>query len=152
MSGFVFLEEQARRFLAAKPHLRRDKQELHRLIYSAQREAEDKLSDKDIITDRGTADALAYQPEVMAIIGTTLEAEYKRYRAVIHLGSAAALGEKYFAGDDIRQETIDRALEIENALKKVWGNHPEYYFVQAETDMDRKFDYFIKIMKQFINK
>ena len=152
LSGFVFLEEQARHFLNAKPHLRGDKSELHRRIYLAQREAEDRLSDKDIITDRGTADALAYQPEVMAIVGTTLEAEYKRYEAVIHLGSAAALGEKYFVGDDIRKETIDQALEIENALKKVWNNHPEYYFVPAEKDMDRKFDIFIGILKQFINK
>jgi len=152
LSGFAFLEEQARHFLAAKPQLCQDKRELHRRIYLAQREQEDKLSDKDIITDRGTADALAYQPDVMAIIGTTLETEYKRYDAVIHLGSAAALGEKYFAGDDIRKETIDQAMEIENALKKVWGNHPGYYFVQVETNMNRKFDNFIRIIKHIINK
>ena len=152
LNGFVFLEEQARHFLTTRPHLRRDKEELHRQIYLAQREQEDKLSDRDIITDRGTADAMAYHPEVLTLVGTTLEAEYQRYDAVIQLGSAAALGEKYFTGDDIRQETVEQALDIENALKKVWSDHPGYYFVIAIADMDRKFDSFMKIIRQVINK
>ncbi|MBN1212736.1 MAG: ATP-binding protein [candidate division Zixibacteria bacterium] len=150
LNGFVFLEEQARGFLAAHPHLRRDKPELHRLIYLAQREHEDKLSDRDIITDRGTVDALAYQPDVRVTVGTTLETEYKRYDAVIQLGSAAALGEKYFIGDDIRKESIDEALEIEKALKKVWGEHPGYYFINAETDINKKFDSFIRVIRRII--
>jgi predicted ATPase len=152
LEGFIFLEEQARHFLASQPHLRKDKLELHKHIYLAQTENEDKLDDQDFITDRGTADALAYQPEVMPLVGTTLEAEYRRYDAVIQLGSSAALGEGYFTVDDVRKESLDRALEIENALKKVWGGHPGYYFVKAEKDTERKFDKFVAILKQVINK
>ena len=152
LAGFVFLEEQARHFLASQPHLSTDKLELHRRIYRAQTENEDKLGDRDFITDRGTADALAYQPEVMPLVGTTLEAEYRRYDSVIQLGSSAALGEGYFTGDEVRKESPDRALKIENALKKVWQDHPGYYFVKAEKDTERKFDKFVAILKQVINK
>jgi hypothetical protein len=76
----------------------------------------------------------------MADVGTTLEREYGRYTAVVQLGSAAALGEQYYRQDRIRRETTAEALEIEEAIREVWGRHPNYIFVPAVEDMEEKYD------------
>ncbi len=75
----------------------------------------------------------------MAVLGTTLEKEYRRYSDVIHLGSSAALGEKYYRMDAIRNESIETVLAIEKAITGIWREHPKYRFVEALPDADRKY-------------
>ena len=138
-AGFVFFDELARQLLSSSPELRHDRTALHREIYRRQVEREAATGERPFISDRGTIDAFAFHPETIDLIGTSLEAEYTRYTGVVQLGSAAALGGDYYATDEVRNESIEEALEIEAALKKVWSGHPRYTFVAAEIDLEKKY-------------
>jgi len=140
LAGFIFFEELARAILSAAPHFRSDWPGLHREIYRRQAEREDAIGERSFVTDRGTADAFAFHPETIADVGTSLEREYRRYTAVIQLGSAASLGEPYYCQDEIRRETPAEALEIEQAIRAVWGRHPGYSFVPAGDNLEEKYD------------
>lgn len=137
--GFEFFDELARRILTEQPSFRSDWPAFHRAIYRRQVERETKAAGRSFVTDRGTVDAFAFHPEAMADAGTSLAREYARYTLVVQLGTAAALGEAYYHCDDIRNETIGQALEIEAAIKRVWQGHPRYYFVEAQIDFEAKF-------------
>lgn len=139
LSDFTFLPELARQIITEQPELRDNWTALHEQIYRRQVDREQKLGDKPFITDRGTVDAFAFHRETMNQFNTSLEQEYKRYTAVVQLGSAAALGETYYRTDEIRLETIDQAMEIERALKEVWSGHPHYCFVAPNVDWEAKY-------------
>jgi len=104
------------------------------------------------MTDRGTADAFAFHPETMSLVNTTIEEEYRRYNSVVQLGSAAALGEKYYTGDKIRLEPIQEALAIEEAIKNVWQNHPDYHFIHADRDFEVKFGKLTEVLDTCIKQ
>jgi predicted ATPase len=143
---FAFLEELARKLLNENSSFRRDPIEFHCHIYDFQVEREEQLEGTPFITDRGTLDGFAFHPGSMKTIGTTLEKEYQRYTAVIQLGSAARLGRKFYQRDEIRSETIEEALEIEQAITKVWKGHGGYKYVEPHVDIERKFDKFVKML------
>lgn len=138
LSGFAFLEELARRLLMQKPGYRNDWAAFHYEIYRRQVERENELGGRSFITDRGTADAFAFHPKTMRQFGTTMEAEYARYTAVIQLGSVAGLDDDAFTPDEIRNESVDDVLKLEEATRRVWENHPAYHFVPAETSFENK--------------
>ena len=140
LTEFVFFEELARAILSASPQFRHDWPGLHREIYRRQIEREDAIAGKPFVTDRGTVDAFAFHPETMAEVGTTLEREYQRYSLVVQLGSAAALGEPYYCKDQIRLETPAKALEIERAIRVVWGHHPDFSFIPAREKLEEKYN------------
>jgi len=142
LSGFLFLEELARRILSNKPHIRHHPDEFHREIYRQQIEREEAAGERPLVTDRGTVDAFAFHPETMADIGTTLELEYQRYSLVIQLGSAAALGKDFYVRDEIRRENVNEALAIETALRRVWSAHPRYNFIPASEQIEEKYSRF----------
>ena len=142
LAGFIFFEEVARAILSTSPHLRNDWAGLHREIYRRHIEREEAAGEKPFVTDRGTVDAFAFHPETMVDVDTSLEREYRRYTAVIQLGSAATLGEPYYRQDEIRRETPTEALEIERAIRSVWGRHPGYSFVAAVIDLNEKYRLF----------
>jgi predicted ATPase len=144
----TFFPELARELLEAHPHLRRDQAGMHTEIYRRQTAREEAIAGRPFITDRGTLDAFAFHPETAALVGTTISREYRRYTAVIHLGSAAALGEAYYQTDTVRQESIPEALAIEAALRRVWQGHPAYRFIPAEVDIERKRDAFIAAIRE----
>ncbi len=148
MSGFLFFEELARIILSENPDIRRNKAALHREIYTRQVAREVAAGKGSFVTDRGTVDAFAFHPESMHEVGTTLEKEHRRYTLVIQLGSAASLGEAYYTRDDVRNESIPEALEIEAAIRRVWGNHPNYAFVSAQPDLGAKYAQFRGIVLQ----
>ncbi|MFH2047945.1 MAG: AAA family ATPase [bacterium] len=137
-SDFIFLEELARKLLENNPEYRFHSDEFHREIYKQQIEREDRIKNKSFITDRGTLDGFSFCPHLMDAIGTTIENEYERYTAVIQLGTSASLGEKYYRTDDIRNESIEKVMELEKATSKIWGKHPNYSFLPAEPDYEKK--------------
>lgn len=145
-SNFVFLEELARKLLNEKSDFRRDPVEFHCHIYDFQVEREEQLSGTPFITDRGTVDGFAFHPGSLKTIGTTLEKEYQRYTAVIQLGSAAKLGAKFYRRDEIRSETIEEALEIEQAITRVWKGHGGYKYIEPHENIEKKFDKFVKLL------
>ncbi|PWB70383.1 hypothetical protein C3F09_09115 [candidate division GN15 bacterium] len=139
LGDFLFFDELARRLLTQRPELRHRWAEFHREIYQSQVGREEQAAGRPFISDRGTVDAFAFHPETLAAVGTTLEREYARYSAVIHLGTTARLGEGFYATDDIRRESPQDALAIEQALRRAWGSHPRYRFVDACESWEHKF-------------
>jgi predicted ATPase len=138
LAGFVFFEELARKLLAENPGFRNDRTAFHREIYRQQTAREAAVEGKSFITDRGTVDAFAFHPETLADAGSTLEREYARYSAVIHLGSSARLGVPFYQVDEIRNESIADALIIETAIGNAWRGHRGYTFVDAREDFTQK--------------
>ena len=146
-SGFVFFDELARQLLRETPSYRGRWPEFHREIYRRQVAREDAVAGRPFISDRGTVDTFAFHPETVRDVGTTLAAEYARYTGVVQLGSAAGLGDAFYPTDDIRRETVDEALAIEAAIKRVWEPHPGYHYVAAEESLDGKYRRFETIVR-----
>jgi len=146
LADFLFFDEIARQILTENPDFRHRWSDFHREIYRRQNEREQAAADRSFITDRGTVDAFAFHPETMRAVGTTIEREYGRYTAVIQLGSAAALGEPCYTRDDVRNESVAEALEIERALRAAWSGHPRYYFVEALPEIEEKYRRFREIV------
>lgn len=151
-SRFVFFEEMARSLLEENPGFRNDWSDFHRRIIVQQKAREDALEGDSFVSDRGTVDAFAFHPEMLAELGTSLDQEYKRYTAVVQLESAANLGEKYYTTDQVRNEPIDEALAIEAAIKKAWRPHPGYRFIAAAANFDRKYELFLATVRTLIRK
>lgn len=149
---FTFFEELARKLLGENSSGRDNPEEFHRRIYEAQTKRESELGERPFITDRGTLDAFAFHPESIDLIGTTFECEYRRYTAVMHLGTAASLGENFYAQDDIRTDSIKEALKIDKALSEIWSGHDSYNYVAAEIEIEQKFSKFIALLRGFINQ
>ncbi len=151
-SRFAFLEETARSLLEEDPGWRDRWHEFHLEIYGRQLLREQALSGCSFVTDRGSVDAFAFHPETMAKIGTTLEKEYTRYDWIIHLGSAAALGEDLYVQDEIRNEPLQAALDIEKKIAAVWSDHPGYRQVPAEPQIDTKYRRFLTLVTELAQK
>lgn len=149
---FIFFEEMARRLLDEDPGWRDKWHEFHLEIYRRQVAQEAKLVRKSFVTDRGTVDAFAFHPETMSDIGTNCAREYRRYDLVFHLGSTARLGEKYYQPDEIRNETIEETLWIEDRISSVWKSHPGYHFVAAEIEMDVKYEKLMTLVDRLTNE
>jgi len=147
---FVFLPELARHLLIENPGFRTDREAFHREIYRRQVARESQLIGQDFVTDRGTVDAFAFHPETAQLVNTTIAREYERYDIVVHLGSAAGLGSGYYRTDSVRQETIEEALAIEEAIRSVWSAHPGYHFLPALEDYEQKCRGFITLMAQLV--
>ncbi|MBI5266051.1 MAG: ATP-binding protein [candidate division Zixibacteria bacterium] len=148
--GFVFFDELARRLLRDHPRYRHEPMAFHTEIYRRQTEREAETGERPFVTDRGTLDAFAFHPEAMAAVGTSREREYARYTAVIQLGSAAVLGERYYRRDEIRRESPDEALAIERAIRDVWGDHPTYRFLPACENYTEKYAAFLAVASALI--
>ncbi len=151
LSGFLFLDELARRIISEQPHIRHHPHEFHREIYRRQVAREEAAGEQSLITDRGTVDAFAFHPETMSDVGTTLELEYRRYSLVVQLGTAAALGDDYYVQDDIRRESLSDALAIETALRRVWGPHQGYRLIPALEQIEEKYSRFLDLVVGNIN-
>lgn len=146
--GFLFFDEIARRLLQENPEIRNDWLAFHLEIYRRQNERELSAAGRSFITDRGTLDAFAFHPSAIDAVGTTICREYLRYDLVVHLGSAAHLGEEFYRKDAVRTETTGEALRIESALREVWSGHPRYHFVPAHPDYEQKFVDLIAIIER----
>jgi predicted ATPase len=138
-ANFVFLEELARHLLEEE-------------IYRRQVARENALEGKAFITDRGTADAFAFHPETAHDCSTTIENEYRRYDAVILLGSSAALGEEHYRKDDIRTESAKEVLAVEKATINVWRNHPGFHLIKAQPDSEQKYQIFLETLLAVIRE
>ncbi len=137
-SCFVFFDELARQLLENNPKYRFHTDDFHREIYRLQVQREDEIKNKPFITDRGTLDGFTFCPNLISAIGTTIEEEYQRYTAIIHLGTTASLGKKYYENDNIRTEPIEKVMELEKATTEIWGKHPNFNLLPAEPDFENK--------------
>ncbi len=147
-AGYHFLSELARQLLEEDPSYRGRWAEFHKEIYKRQTEREQKIEGDPFISDRGTVDTFAFHPETATDMGTTIDAEYRRYTGVVQLQTSAALGPDAYQNDTVRQENATEAMEIERYTTRAWQDHPEYIFIPASHDLEKKYAEFLAAMKK----
>lgn len=110
-----------------------------RAIFHVQREIERAFeSEPSALTlcDRGTVDGLAYwvgDDDLMACVGTTLDAELRRYDVVIHLRTPAP-NNGYNHQNPLRIESAAEAAAIDARIAQAWAGHPRRFIVEAAPD------------------
>jgi predicted ATPase len=117
-----------------------------RAIYHVQKNLEDAQAthyqSRVLLCDRGTVDGAAYWPgendDFFAHVGTTLEAEFARYDAVIFFETAAVGGISIEGGNPARIESLNDALELDRRLKELWSQHSHFVFVPHNLSFLRK--------------
>jgi hypothetical protein len=116
---------------------------MYRLQLEQERRADEQAGGRVILLDRGTIDGAAYWPDgtdpFWNAMGTTREAELRRYDAVIWLETAAALGlYDGSASNAVRFEDPSAALASGALLKTLWGGHPCLHHVGAFSSLEDK--------------
>ena len=117
-------------------------------IYHLQRNLEDvqaaHFQDRILLCDRGTVDGAAYWPDspegFFAAVGSSLEAELKRYDAVIFF-ETAAVGGHTIEGNPVRTESQDQAVSLDRKLHALWSHHPRFFFVPNNQSFFKKITY-----------
>ncbi|MEK7468599.1 MAG: ATP-binding protein [Planctomycetota bacterium] len=93
------------------------------------------------LCDRGVLDALAYWPgdeaDLWRDLGTTREAQLRRYAAVIHL-RVPGDGEGYGHSNPLRTETAHQAAEIDQRIAAAWKGHPRLTEIASTRDFLEK--------------
>lgn len=123
------------------------RRDLQRRIYALQVEQEVRFArenpEKTLLLDRGTVDGAAYWPDGVEDycekMGTTLEAELGRYDGVIYLQTCAVL--EVYDGDasnPFRHEDRAGAIRCDEAIARLWRQHPRFVAVMACREMGRK--------------
>ena len=123
-------------------------QAAQRAIFRVERELEwlalHEGSPAIVLCDRGTLDGSAYWPAeaepFFEANGTSLEAEMRRYAAVIHLRTPLAAG-GYNHRNPLRTETALEAAAIDRAIQEVWHGHPH------RTVIDNAGSFVVKAMR-----
>jgi predicted ATPase len=111
-----------------------------RAIFHVQHELEmagDSHNPAIVLCDRGTIDGLAYWPEpsedFWSSLRTTLENEFARYDAVIHLRTPAQ-DHGYNQQNPLRTESAAAAADIDARIVKAWEGHPRRFIVESSAD------------------
>lgn len=95
-----------------------------------------------ILCDRGSLDGLAYWPDstdnFFKQMDTTLEQELARYDAVIFFETAAKSGESIKSNNPIRNESEQAAIALDEKLKQVWSQHPNFNLVGSSESFVKK--------------
>lgn len=120
---------------------------VQRAIFHVQRSLEDvqesRFPGRISLCDRGTVDGAAYWPdgidEFFRFLGTTLEAEYARYDAVLFFESGAVGGHEVIeGGNPARIESVAEAAALDARLRTIWSKHPRFYVVAHHTSFLQK--------------
>lgn len=110
---------------------------VQRAIYHVQRNLEEVQSasypDRVLLCDRGTVDGAAYWPpdhvDFFEHMGSSLDAELRRYHAVIFFESAAVGGLGIEGGNPTRIEGLAEAAKLDARLHALWSRHPRFHHV-----------------------
>jgi hypothetical protein len=109
---------------------------------------------RTLLCDRGTVDGAAYWPEedgdFFAAAGTSLEAELKRYDAVIFFETAAVGGSSIEGGNPMRNESLERAVELDTKLRKLWSQHPRFTLVPHNPSFFKKISYGLAVLEGLV--
>jgi len=110
-----------------------------RAIFCVQRELESAAAQDNaavLLCDRGTVDGLAYWPgpeDFWSAVGTTRDAELRRYDTVIHLRTPASSA-GYNWSNRLRIESAEEAAAIDERILYAWDGHPHRIVVPNATD------------------
>jgi predicted ATPase len=119
---------------------------IQKSIFHVQMNLEDTYStlypSHSLLCDRGTVDGGAYWPmgpdDFYKTMNTNLESELARYDAVIFFETAAAGGLDIDLGNPVRNEDQRKAIEIDQRLRALWSQHPNFVHVKNETSFLQK--------------
>ena len=109
-----------------------------------------------VICDRGLLDGAAYtQGGLKAfcrIHNVDLTAVLARYEAVIHLESLAVGRPELYGktSNEKRMESLEEARKLEFAIRMIWSNHSNYFFINSKDTMTEKIIKVIDIIKSVI--
>jgi hypothetical protein len=128
-----------------------------RAIYHVQQEMQNLVTSEKKwamgLCDRGTLDGLAYWPgteeEYFDGLKTSLEREYEKFKAVIHLRSPG-LDRGYNYQNPIRIESAAQAAEIDEKIHEIWSRHPNYFLIESTTTFTEKINEAAKRIQSFI--
>jgi predicted ATPase len=127
-------------------------------VFHVQRNLEDVQASlfpgRTLLCDRGTVDGAAYWPkgngDFFEAAGTTLEAELKRYDAVIFFETAAVGGSSIEGGNPIRSESLAEAIELDARLRKLWRQHPRFILVPHNKSFFKKISYGLAVLEGLV--
>jgi predicted ATPase len=131
-----------------------------RAIYAVQRNLEDVQAalypDRVLLCDRGTVDGAAYWPgephHFFDEIGSSLKQELARYDAVIFFESAAVGGMGIEGGNPIRNESLEKAVELDRKLHALWSKHPRFILVPHNPSFFKKISYSLAVLDGIVNE
>lgn len=105
-----------------------------------------------LVCDRGTLDGVAYWPGeeqgFFDMIGSNIETELSRYRAVIFLETAAKKTHHFTSNNPYRTEGVDLAIDLDNKLKKIWSQHPNFFFIPSTESFVHKISHGVEAIKK----
>jgi hypothetical protein len=108
-----------------------------------------------LLCDRGTVDGAAYWPGAaggfFASLGTTLEAELRRYEAVIFFETAALGGIAIEGGNPSRIESLEGAVALDAKLRALWMRHPRFILVPHDVSFFKKIGFGLAALERIIN-
>ena len=127
-------------------------------IFHVQRHIEDVQASlypsRTLLCDRGTIDGAAYWPgetgEYFAAVGTTLEAELRRYDAVIFFECAAVGGSSIEGGNPVRTESIEEAVALDAKLRALWSRHPKFVLVSHNSSFFKKISFGLAALESMV--
>ncbi len=131
-----------------------------RAIYHVQRNLEDVQAamypDRVLLCDRGTIDGAAYWPgdphHFFEDVDTTMQAELKRYDAVIFFESAAVGGMGIEGGTPIRNESLEQAVELDRKLRQLWMKHPRFILVPHNPSFFKKISFALAVLEGIVSE
>ena len=131
-----------------------------RAIYHLQRGLEDvqsaRFPSRILLCDRGTVDGAAYWPglphDYFDGVGTSLDAEMKRYDAVIFFESAAVGGCGIEGGNPIRNESIEQAVKLDRKLRALWSQHPRFVLVPHNRSFFKKISFGLASLESIVTQ
>lgn len=129
-------------------------------IYHVQRNLEDVQSahypGRILLCDRGTIDGAVYWPETpesfFAAQGTTLDAELRRYDAVVFFESAAVGGLEFEGGNPMRIEDMEEAAALDARLRAVWSKHPRFELIPHHASFMQKVTRGVEMLGRLITE
>ncbi|WP_286266515.1 AAA family ATPase [Thalassotalea atypica] len=127
-------------------HLQKNLEDIQRATYQ----------DCLILCDRGSLDGLAYWPgsneDFFKTMNTSLDEELNRYDAVIFFETAAKSGENIRSNNPIRNESDQKAIELDDKLQQVWSKHPNFNLVGSSESFIRKVMFGIMTIENVIGQ
>lgn len=101
-----------------------------------------RFPERTLLCDRGTLDSSVYWPtgpeDFFKELNTSIEAELKRYEAVVFFETAAVGRIDIEGGNPVRSESLDEAIELDKKLRNIWEKHPNFHFIAHEGSFMKK--------------
>jgi len=124
-------------------------------IFQVQRNLEDVQAalypERILLCDRGTIDGAAYWPDgkdqYFAAMGTSLEAELKRYDAAVFFETAAVAGLSIEGGNPVRHESLEEARALDAELRVLWSRHRRFLFVPHDLSFFHKLSVALELLQ-----